>query len=54
MKNNHGITLIALVTIVIVIGIVASVSIYTGADVLAKSRLTKFNAELKIIRNKSK
>jgi hypothetical protein len=52
MINQKGITLISLAAIIIVIMIITSVTIYTGFDVIDKSRLTRFNAEMRIIHAK--
>ena len=40
MKNNKGITLVALVITIIVLIIISSIAIYSGTDTV---RYTKFN-----------
>lgn len=49
LKNCNGITLVALVTAIVVILILASVAIYSGRDALERSHLTAFTTELKIM-----
>ena len=49
IDSKKGITLISLAIIIMVIIIISSVTIYTGVDTIANSRVTQFNTELKII-----
>ena len=49
LKNSKGITLVALITTIIVLLILASVATTTGKNVLEKSHLTAFTTELKIM-----
>lgn len=49
MKNNKGITLIALIITIIILLILASVATYNGMEVIQSSKLTAFTAELKIM-----
>ena len=49
IKNNKGITLIALVITVVVMAIISSVAIISGLDTADDLDIKKFNDELKII-----
>lgn len=49
LKNCKGITLVALVTTIVVILILASVATYSGKNALERTYLTAFTAELKIM-----
>ncbi len=49
LENSRGITLIALVTTIIIIVILTSVAVYTGKDIVEKSKFTAFTTELKIM-----
>lgn len=48
-KNSKGITLIALITTIIVLLILASVATYNGISIINQSKLTKFTTEMKIM-----
>ncbi len=52
MKNNKGITLIALSVMIIVILILASITTTTGLNVIKESRFNKVVAEMKIMQTK--
>ncbi len=54
MKNKKGITLIALVLTIIILLILASVATYSGMGIINSSKLTAFEAELKIMQTRSK
>lgn len=49
MKEDKGITLVALVITIVVILILASVATYSGIDAIKSSEFTRFSAELKIM-----
>ena len=49
IKNNKGITLMALVITIIVLIILASVGIYSGIQVVKSAQFTAFSTELKIM-----
>lgn len=49
LKDGNGITLMALITTIVLILILATVAIYSGKDILERSHLTAFTAELKIM-----
>lgn len=49
IEQNKGITLIALVTTVIILLILASIATYSGKDIIKSSKLTKFTTEMKIM-----
>ena len=51
MKNNKGITLIALTVMVIVIIIIASVTVYSGINSVKNSKDKKYEAELGTIQH---
>ena len=48
-KNTKGITLMALVITIVLLLILASISVYSGVNVVKSSRFTSFTAELKIM-----
>ena len=48
-KNTKGITLMALVITIVLLLILASISVYSGVNVVKSSRFTRFTAELKIM-----
>lgn len=52
MKNENGITLIALIIIIVVMLIIASVSIYNGTDSVNKTRLNGFYTQLEIVQER--
>ena len=47
--NKRGITLVGLIVIIIVMLIIVTVVTYTGVEAVSRTKLTAFNAELKII-----
>lgn len=49
VKNEQGITLIALILTCIILGILASVGIYSGVETVRSSRFTAFTTELKVL-----
>ena len=49
VKNSKGVTLIALVTTIIVLLILASVATYSGIEIVNSSKLTTFTTEMKIM-----
>ncbi len=49
LKKSKGITLIALITTIIVILILASVATYSGIGIIEQAKLTSFTTELKIM-----
>ena len=53
MKNNlkkcKGVTLVALVTTIVIILILATVATYSGKDALERSHLTAFSTEMKMM-----
>lgn len=49
MKNNKGITLVALIITIIILLILASVATYSGIGVIKSAKLTAFTTELKIM-----
>ena len=54
MKNNSGITLLALIIIVIVLIIIASISVYEGKELIAKSKVQTLETNMLIIQAKAK
>ena len=54
MKNKKGITLISLVLTIVILLILASVVTYSGMGIIKSSKLTAFEAELKIMQTRSK
>ena len=49
VKNNKGITLMALVITIILLIILASIGIYSGRQVVKSAQFTAFSTELKIM-----
>lgn len=54
MKNNSGITLLALIIIIIIIIIIASISVYEGRELIAKSKVQTLETNMLIIQAKAK
>ena len=52
MKNEKGITLVALIIIVAVLLIIASVSIYSGKEALDNVNLENFYMQLEIVQKR--
>ncbi len=52
--NKRGITLIPLVITIIILGIIASVSIYTGTNIIKKTSLQTINTNMMLIQAKVK
>lgn len=50
--KNKGITLISLVITIIILGIIGTVTIYTGINTITAAKLKRFTAEMEIIRLK--
>lgn len=50
--KNKGITLVSLVITIIVLGIIGTVTIYTGINTITAAKLKRFTAEMEIIRLK--
>lgn len=48
-ENQRGVTLIALVTTIVVLLILASIATYSGVQVIESSKLTTFTTEMKIM-----
>lgn len=53
-KNNSGITLIVLVITIIVLIIIASISVYEGKELIAKSKVQTLETNMLIIQSKAK
>ena len=51
-KNNSGITLVSLIITIIVLLILASITVYSGASTIRSAKLTKFTTELKMMQQK--
>ena len=51
MKNNKGITLIALAIMIIVIIIIASVTVYSGISAVKDSKEKKLQTELETVQH---
>ena len=49
MKNNKGVTLVSLVVTIAVLIILASITTYSGVNVIRQSKLNKFTTEMKIM-----
>lgn len=49
MKKVEGVTLLTLAIAVIVLGILASVTVYSGIEIVRSSKVTAFSTELKIM-----
>ena len=54
MKKNKGITLISLIITIIILIILASTAIYSGKGAIESSKLSAFEAELRIMQSRSK
>ena len=54
VKNNSGITLIVLVITIIVLIIIASISVYEGKELIAKSKVQTLETNMLIIQAKAK
>ena len=54
IKNNKGITLVALVITIVVLIILAGVAIYTGRDALEKAQLEELRTNMLLIEAKAK
>ena len=50
--KNKGITLVSLVITIIILGIIGTVTIYSGINTLTAAKLKRFTAEMEIIRLK--
>ncbi len=53
-KSNKGITLVALVITIIVLAIITSISIYSGKDVIEKTKLEGLKTNMLLIQAKAK
>ena len=54
MKNNRGITLVALVITIIIMTIIASIAIHEGKDLITKSKIETQIANMSIIKANAK
>lgn len=50
MKNNKGITLIALILTIVVMGIILGISVIDGGDTLQKSKMTEYIGLMKLVK----
>lgn len=54
MKKQKGITLVALVITIVILIIIASITIYEGKDIIAKSELENLKTNMLLIKAKAK
>ena len=51
MKKDSGVTLVSLAITIIIIGILTSVVVYTGASAIERSHVSRFTADMKIVQS---